>query len=128
MTLFEANYTDADLGLNSELKFDLIAYQDTFLIKETLMRIRPNQIIYKIQFKLKITNTTNSSNKILITSLLKLGKYVIMLRISDKGEPSCSNIDNYILFVGDNQFKTMALITEEIKKIQERKSLKIAYT
>jgi hypothetical protein len=115
LTLFETNYTDADLGLNSELKFDLIAYQDTFLIKETEFRVKPNQIIYKIQLRLKIANTTNNNNKISITSFLKSGKYVIKLRISDKGEPSCSNIDNYILFVGDNQYKTLTQITEEIK-------------
>ena len=115
LTLFETNYTDADLGMNSELKLELLTYQELFSLRETSIRVKQNQVIYKIQLILKTTNSSVSANKFAMNSLVKLGKYVIKLRINDKGEPSCSIIDTFILFVGNNQYRSLNELTTEIK-------------
>jgi hypothetical protein len=125
-TLFETNFTDGDLGINSELRFDLLTYQEMFEFKESLIRVKVHQLIYKIQIRLKITNVSNSNSRATVNQLLKLGKYVLKLRVSDKGEPSCSIIENFILLVGDNQFKNKADILAEIKKpLENNKNLQI---
>lgn len=111
--LFETTYTDADLGVNSELKFDLLSYQELFQLNDSLLRLKPNQLKYKIEIKLKrgliniINSTLSAGNSIeKLNTIFKLGKYVVKLRISDKGETSCSIIENYILYVGDSTYKS----------------------
>jgi hypothetical protein len=55
-----------------------------------------NQIYtLKINFK----NVTKSK--------LKLGKYIIKLRIADKGNPSCIKKDTFILYLSSNETKNM---------------------
>jgi len=91
--LFTVNYTDSDIGKNGELKFQLQTHADLFTIKidrKSVDYMHTHLLIYTIRIELK----EDASN------LLKIGKYLLKLKINDNGYPSCIKTETFILYVG----------------------------
>jgi hypothetical protein len=108
LILFNESYFDADIGKNAELKFDLESHLNIFKIIVT-----QNQQIYNL--KLKFKNNTNQAVAFDFLDSMKLGKYVIKVKISDMGNPSCIKNEQFIFYLGDNQAKTQLELIELLK-------------
>ncbi len=108
--LFKFNYTDSDVGKNGELKFQLHTHLDLFKLK-----IEEKNSIYTLRVQLKNQSGLNE---------MKLGKYVIKVKISDQGYPTCIKTDSYILYVGnEKEAKTQSILIEMLKSMYSGKRL-----
>ena len=108
--LFRLKYSDLDESINSRLAFTLLTYKHIFELKAKYDTISE---LYDIEINLKQS---------FLLDKLKLGKYVIKLKISDYGEPKCEIINHYQLFVGNNIFNTYGLLNEALKNNKEKSS------
>ena len=108
IVLFNESYYDADIGKNAELKFELESHLNLFKIN-----ITQNQQIYNLQLKFK--NISNQAATFDFLDSIKLGKYVIKIKISDMGNPSCIKNEQFIFYLGDNQSKTQLELIELLK-------------
>ena len=79
-------YTDADYSMkNTELSFYLETNTDNF----RLNKVKAAEKIFKLEVFLKSTS-------------VKMGKYVLKVRISDMGNEPCVKYDLYIIYLADN--------------------------
>ena len=110
LNLFSLKYADSDEGINSRLAFTLLKYTQFF---ELNAKYDVNSETYDIQINMKPD---------LSESKLKLGKYVIKLKISDYGDPKCEIVNHFQLFIGNQIFNTYGLLTEALKVAKDKSS------
>lgn len=111
--IFTAHYTDDDAtGKNSDLKFNLESHADKFELNiiEQLNNAMSSKFHSNQIYTLKIDLKSNQSK-----SALKLGKYLIRVRIADNGNPSCIKRDKFTLYVADNQIKTQQELIQNLE-------------
>lgn len=106
--LFSENYFDADIGKNGELKFELQTHLETFKLNIT-ESVKSMQKIYK----LNVDFLKNEKNTSFINNL-KLGKYLIRIRISDNGNPSCIKNEMFTLYIGNDQNPTQNELIDKL--------------
>lgn len=105
-SLLTLKYSDFDYGKNGELKIELQTHEELFKLSEKNVRLY-DQFIYTVDILLRIKNNTNLVN---FYDNFKIGRYLLKLKISDKGEPSCTINETITLLVGDyNTNKTQVL-------------------
>lgn len=111
--LFSEQYVDDDQGKNARLRFQLETHTDLFALNVTELSSPSSPQIYSMKV-LARANLTNAQ--------LKMGKYVIKVKISDLGNPSCIKSDSYLLYVGDNRTRNQADLIEKINSVFSSKN------
>ena len=112
--LFVSYYTDADLGKNSDLEFYLDSHEDLFefnVVEPQANGISSTFTSHIYTLKINFKNLTKSS--------LKLGKYLIKMRIADKGNPSCIKRDVFILYLSSNSTQTHQEFIEKLNFVRQ---------
>jgi hypothetical protein len=111
--IFTSFYSDADIGRNAELKFELLSHESVFKLdvaepsSNALVSSFSSQIyVLKIQFR-KPANRTS----------IRLGKYAIRIKVSDNGNPSCIKNDLFVLYLGDNHTRTQSELVDKLNKL-----------
>lgn len=108
-SLFGLNYTDADIGENGQLKFELMNHRDIFGLEENV-----NGNIFNLQIRLN--DTTQLGRKKFIEQL-KLGHYLIKVKIRDNGFPSCIKTDAFRLYLGNNELRTRSELVKHLEEV-----------
>jgi hypothetical protein len=103
-SLFQEQYVDADLGKNGELKFDLQTHADLFEL-----RVNEEKVKRVYTLNVRLLAHTNAA--------FKLGRYVIKVRISDNGNPSCHKNELFVLYVGDNETRNEQELVERMNAL-----------
>jgi hypothetical protein len=132
--LFQSKYNDVDIGVNGELKFELISHTDTFslnIINERdanshgsfyyTLKIYP-KMEKKLSSSLNDTKLKELELKMEardVISQLKMGKYAIKVKISDLGYPSCIKNELFILYVGQRGVESQAAVIDKLKSLEK---------
>jgi protocadherin delta 1 len=108
--LFQSTYIDNDLGQNADLKFELLTHDDLFELTRKSVRLESYTAI-TISFRFKVFDM-NLKNYAKFTAQLKIGKYVLRLKISDNGDPMCMINESFVLVVGDNSLNKNGVLNQ----------------
>lgn len=109
--LFVLEYTDADVGENGELSFELLTHRDTFVV-ETMQ----NKMVYTMKLRFNFNETMNTNRQAFIEQL-KLGSYSISVKISDNGFPSCIKTDTFRLYLGNKHLATSEILLKHLSEV-----------
>lgn len=109
--LFVLEYTDADVGENGELSFELLTHRDTFVVET-----KQNKMVYTMKLKFNFNETVNTNRQAFIEQL-KLGSYSISVKISDNGFPSCIKTDTFRLYLGNKHLATSEILLKHLSEV-----------
>ena len=107
--LFAVEYTD--VGENGELNFELLNHHSTFLLEA-----HQNKMVYTMKIRFNFNETINTNRQAFIEQL-KLGSYLISVKISDNGFPSCIKTDTFRLYLGNNHLETSEILLKHLSEV-----------
>jgi hypothetical protein len=99
--IFTEYYTDDDSGHNAKLSFLLESHAVEFEANAS----ESTDHVYGLKLSLR----PNERER------LQLGRYVVKLKISDHGNPSCIKTDTFLVYVGDNTTRTQTELIERLR-------------
>jgi len=115
--LFTIDYMLKDDEENSidsknSLSFELITHRDLFEIRfmdankeiTSVKESKTTQFFYRLEIKFKETLSRYNISR------LMLGKYTIKVRLSDNVNPTCSNLEQFTLIVGNNHVSEKEIV------------------
>ena len=117
--LFMLDYADADINQNSQLTFELLSHADIFRLE--VIKMQPiksiNSSIYTLFIQLNLNYSANSDMNSVFVDLLKPGHYLIKVKISDNGYPTCIKTDMFRFYLGNEATKTQQDLTNKLSMI-----------
>ena len=138
VVLFSVNYTDADVGRNAQLRFELdqtarSTLRDAFRLRVTEHNATAtHRAYYTLQIDLPLTVDAVSSkvasangngkaarrHELLVAGSRPLarGAYRIAIRIADLGYPSCVKTDTFRVLVGSDELDTEARLVKRLRE------------
>lgn len=105
VNMFNVEYTDDDLNQNGHLRFELMNHHNLFQLNSIMNENN--------RFKLQIRFNSNLSD----FDQLKLGRYLIPIKISDNGFPACIKTDAFRLYIGSNRLRTEEMLAKHLSEV-----------
>jgi len=110
--LFKYDYVDLDSGDNGRLKFELLSHVDVFKLKPKEVK----QSMYSLEILFNFNQSRIDLSDEFIERL-KIGHYLIKVKISDNGFPSCIKIDSFRVFIGSDDLHNETVLINHLKQV-----------